>query len=191
MRYLPFLLLSALLIGCSTTRVGISYNAPVISQTFTNTRPLEIGSFIDQRGEPATWLGAIRGGYGNPLTNLESNISVSQLVQEAFSTALQARGVAILASAPEIQLSGIVKKLFCNQLIKREADVEIELQLTEISSKKVLFSRTYSATNYENAFFASGVFASIEDLRTLTERTLQEVIDKALNDSAISLALAR
>lgn len=190
MRYLVFIFLMALLLGCSTTRVGISYNSPVISQTLTNTRPLEIGSFIDQRGEPATWLGAIRGGYGNPLKNLESNAPVSQLVQKAFSTALQTRG-ATISTAPEIQLSGIVKKLFCNQLVKREADVEIELQLTEVSSKKILFSRTYSATNYESAFFASGVFASIEDLRALTERTLQEVIDKALNDSAVSLALAR
>lgn len=191
MRYFIVLLLTALLISCSTTKVGMTYNAPVESQTFANTRPIELGSFIDQRNEPPTWLGAIRGGYGNPLKNLESNVPVSQLVQEAFSSALQAHGAALSTSEPEIQISGVIKKLFCNQLIQREADIEIELQFTEISSKKILFSRTYSATNYETAFFASGVFASIEDLRVFTERTLREVIDKALNDSAVRLALAK
>ncbi|MCK6421358.1 MAG: YajG family lipoprotein [Aquabacterium sp.] len=184
-------LLSVLLAGCSTTRVGMTYSPPSASQTLAGIRPVDVGSFLDQRGEPATWLGAIRGGFGNPLKTLESDVPVSKLVQDAFSSALKARGATIATSSPELQFSGVIKKLFCNQVVQREANVEIEVQVTEISSKRVLLSRTYSATNYESAFFATGVFASTDDLRALTERTLREVIEQALNDSSMRLALAR
>jgi len=54
-----------------------------------------VGTFVDARGEPANWLGAIRGGFGNPLKNLESDRPVADIVGAAFADGLRARGVTV------------------------------------------------------------------------------------------------
>lgn len=67
---------------------------------------------FDSMGIDATWLGAIRGGYGNPLKNLESNVPVSQLVQDAFSSALKARGATLTSSELEVKSQVFSKSSF-------------------------------------------------------------------------------
>src|SRR5690606_12667685 len=58
----------ASLCACSTTRVGMKYDSSRVQEVFAGqTGTISVGSFIDQRGEPAHWLGAIRGGFGNPV----------------------------------------------------------------------------------------------------------------------------
>ena len=80
-----FLLLVVTLSACGTTHVSLKYSAPpAIVQASARAQPLLVGTFTDKRGEPATWLGAIRGGYGNPLKNLESDKPVAELVKAAF-----------------------------------------------------------------------------------------------------------
>jgi len=190
MRFLITLLFCLFLASCSTTRVGMTYSPTAGAQTLGGLRPIEVGSFIDQRGEPANWLGAIRGGFGNPIKTLESDIPVGTLVQSAFTSALQSRGADVTGSTSEVLLTGVVKQLFCNQVISREANVEIEIQVQDVASKRVLFTRTYAATNFEGTL-ATGVFGSTDSLRALTEKTLREVVEQALNDSTLRLALAR
>lgn len=183
------LLLAALAAaGCSTTAVGLSYGTAARPATPLAGRSVTVGTFVDQRGEPATWLGAIRGGFGNPLKTLESSQPVAALVQTAFADALKARGAAVPGGS--LQLTGTIRKLFCNQVMQREANVEIEVSIrAQGGSGAPLFSRTYAATNYESAGLAAGAFGSVDELRALTERTLREVIDKALDDSALQAAL--
>ena len=90
-----FAIVVTTLSACGTTNVGLKYSAPpTVAQASTRAQPLLVGNFIDKRGEPATWLGAIRGGFGNPLKNLESDKPVADLVKAAFADGLRARGVA-------------------------------------------------------------------------------------------------
>lgn len=178
--------------GCSTTQVGLKYettNAP--ARVAVDAQPIGVGSFVDQRGEPANYVGAIRGGFGNPLKSLETEKPVSDLVHAAFEDGLHARGVTIERGSTPFQLAGVIRKLDCNQMARREANVEIELSVTDRASGLQRFSRTYSASNVEGSVMTlkAGVFASVEDLRTLTERTLRETVDKALDDSALRAAL--
>jgi uncharacterized lipoprotein YajG len=181
------------LAACSTTKVGLKYDNPQSPNKVTASTtpaPVMVGSFVDQRGEPANWLGAIRGGYGNPLKNIESDQPVSLLVQTAFADGLRARGVQDSSSAP-LQLAGVIRQLDCNQMARREANVEIEISVIDAATGQSSFSRSYSSANVEGSLlsFKVGVFASVEDLRALTERTLRETVDKALDDSALRTAL--
>jgi len=183
-------LLLALALAACTNSVGLKY-APGsgIAKFDAPIAPVAVGVFDDQRGEPANWLGAIRGGYGNPLKNLESDQPVASLVQAAFVAGLQARGVAVEPASAALQISGTVRQLDCNQYARQEANVEIDVAVTDKASGKRSFNRTYQASKLDGFTLATGVFASVEDLRVLTEKTLREAVDKALDDPALRAAL--
>jgi uncharacterized lipoprotein YajG len=177
--------------ACSTTKVGLNYES---AQGSDRTAPaatagaVNVGDFADERGEPATWLGSIRGTYGNPIKNLESDQPVSKIVQTAFVDGLRARGVENSPSAP-VQITGVIKKLDCNQVFRREANVEIEISV--VAAGQSTFKQTYSTSNIDGSVVSLniGIFAAVEDLRALTEKTLRETIDKALDDPALRAAL--
>ena len=192
LRVLSALTCALLLSGCGTTAVGLKY-APGgnVAAIRTSALPVSVGSFTDQRGEPANWLGAIRGGFGNPLKNLESDRPVSTLVQDAFAEGLKARGVKADPSASSYQITGVIKKLDCNQYVRREANAEIEVSVIARASGQVSFTRTYVASNIDGSAMSlsTGIFASVEDLRAVTEKTLRDVVDKALDDSALRAAM--
>lgn len=153
---------------------------------------LTVGLFTDNRGEPSDWLGAIRGGFGNPLKEIWSTEPVADLVAKMFTAGLQARGLTVQGSDASHLLTGSIIRLDCNQLVRPEANAEIELYLTERKNGQKVFSRTYRATNVEGSVFspATGIFASVEKLRSLTEKTLQQVVDQALDDPAFHDAVS-
>jgi hypothetical protein len=121
--------------GCGTSSVGLKY-APATPpvKVAASTTPVAMGTFTDLRGEPPTWLGAIRGGFGNPLKNLESDKPAAVYVQSAFADGLRARGVDVPAQGAPFQMVGVVRKLDCNQYVRREAKVEIELTVVEVAT---------------------------------------------------------
>jgi uncharacterized lipoprotein YajG len=181
-----------LLSACSTTSVNLRYEATSnIALAAPGAPVVTVGTFIDKRGEPAHWLGAIRGGFGNPLKNIESDQPVAILVAAAFSDGLRSRRFTVSDTNPVFELSGVIRKLACNQIVRREANVDIELHLTHLPSGRQTFVRTYAENSIEGSMlsFNTGVFASVQDLRLLTENTLQKVVDNALDDKAFRNAL--
>ena len=81
----------------------------------------------------------------------------------------------------------MIKKLDCSQYARREAHAEIEVSVYDTPGGKALFTRTYTADNLDGSLLAlnTGVFASVDTLRALAEKTLDQVVDKALDDSAL------
>jgi uncharacterized lipoprotein YajG len=192
LKILYALICTFIVTGCSTTSVGLKYAPGAgVAKVGASASPITVGTFADQRGEPANWLGAIRGGYGNPLKIIESDQPVSSIVQAAFTDGLRVRGVKTDVPSAPLQLSGVIRVLDCNQLIRREANVEIEVLVTDNASGQQRFSRTYVGSNVDGSLLTmkAGVFGSVEDLRALTEKTLREVVDKALDDPALRAAL--
>jgi uncharacterized lipoprotein YajG len=180
------------LTGCVTRDVGLKYATNATATPASVTAPaVSAGSFVDQRGEEPTWLGAIRGGYGNPIKTLDATPSVSSVVQTAFSDGLQARGFKTSGNAKAYQVNGVIKKFDCSQYVRREAHAEIEVSVYDTAGGKALFTRTYTADNLEGSLLAvnTGVFASVDTLRALAEKTLDQVVDKALDDSALRSAM--
>jgi uncharacterized lipoprotein YajG len=187
--YLGLLCLS-LLGGCSTHSVELTYKPTMTIVPISSSTPVSVGSFVDNRGESTTWFGAIRGGYGSPIKVLEATSSVSTLVQSAFSQGLQDRGLQVSSSGHR-QIAGVIKKLDCDQFERREATIEIEVSIIETATGNRLFNQTFTAHHVEGSIIAldAGIFGSVEKLRALAEKTLSEVVDKALDDSALQRAL--
>jgi hypothetical protein len=90
-------------------------------------------------------------------------------------------------AAPLHRIEGVIRRLDCNQMVRREANAEIEVVITDVATRRERFRRTYTARTVDGPVMsvATGVFATVEDLRVVTEYTLREVVDKALDDSAL------
>jgi hypothetical protein len=190
-KFIAIALFALSMAACSTTKVPLKYyNTQGEAKTAlpAGGKTVNVETFADQRGEPPTWLGSIRGTYGNPIKNLESDQPVSEIVQTEFIDGLHARGVENSPSA-SAQMTGVIRKLDCNQVFRREANVEIEISVVEAGQST--FKQTYSSSNIDGSVVSLeiGIFAAVEDLRALTEKTLRETVDKALDDPALRAAL--
>jgi uncharacterized lipoprotein YajG len=177
--------------GCVTDTVSLGYKSAAQITAANSGTAVSVGSFVDQRGETPTWIGAVRGGYGNPLKTLQTDKPVSALVQTAFTDGLRARGL-LATSAGAYQVAGVIKKLDCSQYVRREAHAIIDVSVFDPSGKQI-FTQTYTADELEGSLMALnvGVFGSVDSLRLLAEKTLNEVVDKALDDTAFRNAMHR
>lgn len=185
------IIITGALSACGTTSVGLKYSADAaVVKASPTAPPLTVGTFVDQRDKPANYLGAIRGGFGNPLKTLESDRPVGELVRAAFSDGLRARGAVIEGASSQYQISGIIRRLDCNQYVRREAYVDVDITVVDKSGQQ-RFSRTYSAANVDGSVLSlnTGVLASVDDLRVVLEKTLRDAVDKALDDSALRAVL--
>jgi len=188
-RILIAVMLAGTLSACGTTTGGLRYAPPAqLAPISASTQPVTVVNFVDARDEQATWLGVIRGGFGNHLKTLESTRPAAELVRDAFADGLGARGVK--AGAGGLQLGGTVRKLYCDQVVRREANVIVELTVSAPDGQR-RFARTYEANRVEGSALAldTGIFASTEALRLILERTLREVVDQALDDPELRAAL--
>lgn len=88
-------------------------------------------------------------------------------------------------------LSGSIKQLDCSQLATKEANAEIQVAVSKSKDGKQLFSNAYRASNVEGSVLtlSAGIFGSVEELRALMEKTLQQAVDQALDDPALRSAM--
>lgn len=194
LRVLTATALAATLAACGTTAGGLKYSASTQQPPKTSqaAKPVAaVAAFQDSRDlgdSDKNWLGTIRGGFGNPLKTLTSDRPVADLVQDIFADGLRARRVDIDSTSPN-RLTGRILTLYADQYVRREGKVEIELAVQDSQGTRK-FTRTYSANRLEDGgLLATGIFASTDDLRATLERTLSEVVDKALDDPDLRGAL--
>ena len=70
--------------------------------------------------------------------------------------------------------------------MRREAHAEVEVSIFELSTGNRVFNQTYTADELDGSLVtAAGIFGSVESLRALAEKALTEVVDKALDDTAL------
>ena len=177
------------LAACSTTPVAVTYKAPPTAVPLTaQASATSAGRFSDDRGEPPKWLGAIRGGFGNPLKVLEAEQTAAQMVQAAFNEGLRARGA---RTPSKYELTGSIRKLDCSQYVRREAHGVIDVAVVDVASGRQVFSKTYSKDLVEGSIVAldAGIFGSTDDLRKVLEQALQQIVDQALDDPQLRAAL--
>jgi len=76
-------LLAGGLLACSTHRVALGYAPTRGFQVAPDAAPrVAVGSFEDARETDDDWLGAIRGGYGNPLKRLRTQRPTAERLRD-------------------------------------------------------------------------------------------------------------
>jgi hypothetical protein len=186
---------SVFVTGCSTHRVALNYQVSAPAQPRPSPIPaIAVGQFADQRGDDAkrgdngNWFGAVRGGYGNSIKTVLADEPVRDVVAGAFAQALRARGVVPDQQGATYLLGGAVKRFACKQYVRRDCTVKIDVVISDRSSRKEVFSKSYEADASDGSIWAldTGVFGSADKLQDLAARTLTKCIDKALDDPALA-----
>ena len=171
--------------GCSSTTVDLPYsNTAAQSQTAAAaSNSVKILSVVDRRKHDPHWLGAIRGGFGNPLKTLTTDMPVSTVVERAFTSALDSRGL-LAPTVGDYGLQVIVNQFDCNQYARREAHVRFAVSLVESASGQQVYAKDVKVDKVTGSRLTldAGVFADVEDLRMVANQALQEAIDDVLND---------
>jgi uncharacterized lipoprotein YajG len=192
MKTLSILLVALTLTACGTTGGALKYSTSPDNppRAATTKQTVAVGSFADEREGDKKWLGVIRGGFGNHLKTLEADRPVSDMVHDAFVDGLKARQVSSAADGAS-RLSGRILTLYADQMVRREGNAEIELTVKDAAGNLRL-KKTYKTSLSEGSALsmATGVLASVEDLRAVLEKTLSQVVDKALDDPEMRAALA-
>jgi hypothetical protein len=189
-RCLLFAAIATLSLACSTHTVGLAYKAeagarPVVAPSAR----VAVGDFADNRHEPSHWIGAIRGGYGNPLKTLETDKSVSELVKDAFRQALTARG--LYSDDGQFVLSGWIDKLDGDQYARKEATVQLHVAIIDRQTHREILNRPASSNQIEGSLVTmkAGIFGSVDELQSLIERVLSGAIDGFVDNSVFREAI--
>lgn len=149
---------------------------------------MALGAVTDARQNGPNWLGAIRGGYGNPLKVLVTNGPVIAAVEAAFRDALGARALLAQQDA-RFRLDVRVERYDCNQFFPREAHLWMVVTLVDVASGAAAYEHRTHINKAEGGISA-GIFSPVEPLRALANAALQEGIDQALDDPGLRAALS-
>lgn len=153
---------------------------------------IALGDVTDGREHDRTWLGAIRGGFGNPLKVLHTQGPVSDVVGAAVRDGLAARNLGA-GDGARYRLNVHVVQFDCNQYARREAHIELQLRLVDAATGALVHEQSADVDQVEGSVLslATGIFASPEQLRALANAVLQSAVDQALDNADFRAALVR
>ena len=189
---LPVLLAACLLAGC-VRQVPLAYvpTGPLASQAQAVVGQVTV---TDQRGESdPTWIGAVRGGYGNPLKVLHTSQPLADMVNKAFRDALATRGLLAPNGAAAADLAVTIVQFDSTQYVRREANVDFIVELRDHASGRQLYRDEVKSNPIRGSIvaFDVGVFGSADDLQAVAQAAMDSAIDAALNKPAFAAALGR
>lgn len=174
--------LAAVLSSCGSTAVSLDYQ-PTLGQNIPGPRKLSVGRFADMRQEGAYYLGEVRTPIGTPLERINSRVPVEEVVRNAFSHALNARGMLAGIGAPYV-VTGEILELHGDQVVRPAGYARVRVNVVRTSTGQIVFSRVYSGER-ESGAYLPGSGSPVPIIRELISRALQDVIDRALDDRAL------
>lgn len=172
----------ALLSSCGSTAVSLDYQ-PSLGQNIPGPRKLSVGRFADMRQEGAYYLGEVKTPIGTPLERINSRVPVDEVVRNAFSHGLHARGMLAGVGAPYV-ITGEILQLHGDQVVRPAGYARIRINVVKTSSGQIVFSRVYSGER-ESGAYLPGSGSPVPMIRELISRALQDVVDRALDDRAM------
>jgi hypothetical protein len=171
------------LAACGTTTAPLQYQPPLMAELARGT-PVYAGvSATDVRGEhDPSWIGSIRNGFGMPLKDLRTDAPVANVVANAFTQGLAARGMLAPGSGP-LLLAVTVRTFNSDQMVRREAKAVFAITVTDRRSGQVVYRDEVTADVINGSAFAmdTGVFGSPEDLRQVSLQAMDQAVNQALD----------
>jgi hypothetical protein len=192
-------LAALLLSACGTTQTTIPY-APTspVAPAAQGSGQVAMGRVTDARpnaeSSARNWVGTIRGGFGNPIKQLDTAAPVAEVVRDAFRDGLAARGLLAPEGAPARQVLDVVVERFnANQMVQREAQARFGVTLAERQGGAVRWrgagEATHNSTSAGSVLVGSGVLASVEELRLTAQRAMSDAVDNALDSPGFRAAV--
>lgn len=180
-----FFILNSLgmLTSCFKSQVSLDYHAYPARQ-HQHSASFAVGAVVDgrQQKNPA-YLGYIRGSRRGLPEELYLSQPADETVRNAFLHGLNVRGMQARGSA-RVRLEVQVQELFC-----RFEDIpyaRCTLEVTARGSGGLIYRQTYSAARQDASYLPDDYSDRTQDLREIASRTLQDAVDKALDDPRLN-----
>lgn len=184
------LLLPLVLAACSSP-VTLTY-APTTRPTPAEPpAPIASVSATDQRNEPdPSWIGAIRGGYGNSLKALHLAGPLADSVASAFRMALTQRGLLSPAATAPFDLKAAITSFQGNQIVRREAVIAVAIDLTDHAGRSRYHDTAEVTLTEGNSLLDNGILADPAKLAGTLQTAFTQAIDQLLDRPAFRAALS-
>jgi hypothetical protein len=143
---------------------------------------------VDQRKEEAHRLATIMGGFGNPLKTLDLSKPVKDEVADAFADGLRARGLLTERGPYRIEL--LIRKYDADMIMGSTGRIDLDMSVIDTASQKMVYSDSAANERSDFHFFATGVFASMDELQKLAQEALDATVDQLLDRPAFRAAVA-
>ncbi len=198
---LPLSLLASL-VACGSTRASMPY-APTVpvqaAAAAAAARPAVAVSdrVVNERRSgrgDSTWIGTVRGGYGNPVQRSNPDAPVDRVAARAFADGSAARGLRAPAGGAAPHLPAVTVHQFdANQHVRREATAEFGAASVERGTGREAWRDRHRAYNVDGSLLSlsTGVLASTEDFRRVALRTMGESVDALLDKPGFRAAPRR
>ena len=174
--------------ACSNTTSDMRYTAPAtVARAATPT--VSGVTAIDQRKEEAHRLATIMGGFGNPLKTLDLAKPVKDEVADAFVDGLRARG--LLAERAPYRIELLIRKYDADMLMGSTGRIDLDLSVIDTGSQQVIYKDSAQNERSDFHFFATGVFASMDELQKLAQEALDVTVDQMLDKPGFRAAIEK
>lgn len=173
-----------LLAGCGATYVRLPYTSTAaVAPASAGAPSVVLGEVVDARGEGDTWLGAVRGGWGNPMGVVRTDRPVGEVVQQSFRDALAARGLLAPAGSAGPQHREVrvrVHTLATDRYYRSRATADFSIEAVDRATGRTLYTDRVKVERTEGDLINFSHGAMIEELRALVTRVQNEAIDQLL-----------
>ena len=168
--------------ACSTTAVDLPYS-PAVPPVARGVPAIVAVTAADARDEKdPTYIGAVRGGVGNPVDTIVTKSPIADEVRAAFEQALAARN--LLGAPGRDTLAIQVTKLSANQTIVRMAKAAFRMELRDAAGHAI-YSDSADVSRSSGYVFS----ARVSDLNALGLQAMSEAIDQLLDKPGFLAAL--
>jgi len=122
---------------------------------------------------------------------METDVPVSTVVANAFTTGLQERKALATSTQSGYEIRGTIKRFDCDQYARREATIDVELTVKRQADASIVYFGTKSANIVSGSAItlSTGIFGSVEELRRVMEETLRKLVDSVLDDQEFRKAV--
>ena len=177
-----------LLTGCSSHMLDLRYEETAQINSSSDLPMMAVGGVTDSRGTASNWLGAIRGGYGNPLKKIYSTEPTSKAVAGSLEEALRRRQ--LLASLEEaiLRIDVEIKKFDTSYYFNKEAHADLAVEVFSQKTGNLVYRESYRVDN-EKAGAGAGIFGNAEALGEFANLTLNQALDSFLDDPKFATAV--
>ena len=143
-----------------------------------------IGAFANKRNVDSYYLGTVKLPLGVPIEQLQSQSPVETITANCFAHAMEYRGMLTDSNKASFLITGDVLDLQGELLVHPYANVRLRMNVVEIGSGRVLFSKVYKAERQTTAY-RPGSGSPVPILQELISRALQDAVDQAVDDPAM------
>lgn len=178
---------AGLLSSCGST-ASVSLDYQPVGKPITGPSKIAVGRFIDHRRVGAYYLGSVKTPIGTTMETITTRVPVEQVVRNAFAHGLKTRSMLTSQSGAEFVLTGEILEFSADQLVRPGAYARIRVNLVREGSGQVVFSRVYQGERVGSAY-VPGSGSPVPTLQEIASRTLQDAVDKALDDPAMRARL--